>query len=360
MKKKQTTKFKYYDIRDDLQTYPDAWCYLVWSARGPGKTYSTLRYMIEEKHPFCFLKRTIKDVDFLCMDGRKKGVDIDVSPFKPLNRDFGWNIRPVKLHEGFAGFYRTDEDGNPAGLPIGYCAALSAAKDIKGFDLSECDFLIFDEFIPNKFERISRGEGEQTLNIYMTLRRDRLERGREDLKLICLANATSVNNPVFSAMEVIDDAVMMDLKSTEFCYLEERGILMHLIPPVPEEVGKPKTGIEKAMEGTRWAEMSFGAHFAYDDFTSVQHKRLKGYRPVFAYSYKKKWVYGYEKDGYWYLCRAAAKVANMYNLDRENEQKKFFYDYIADLRDETIEDRVTFSEFTMYDLVVNYKKIFMI
>lgn len=358
MKKKQS--FRYYDIKEDLERFPNAWCYLIWSARGPGKTYSTLRYMVENRKPFLFLKRTIKDVEFLCMDGRKKGVDIDVSPFKPLNRDFGWNIRPVKLHEGFAGFYEADEEGNPAGLPIGYCAALSGAKDIKGFDLSECDFLIFDEFIPKKHERISRGEGEQLLDIYMTLRRDRLQRGREDLNLICLANATSVNNPTFTTLDVVDDAVMMDISGTEYNYLQERDIFMHLIPPVGEDEEKEKSGIEKAMAGTQWAEMAFGAHFAYDDFTSVQHKRLKGYRPVFAYCYKKKWVYGYEKDGYWYLCRAAAKVPQVYNLDRENEQKKFFYDYITDLRDDTIEDRVTFSEFTMYDLVINYKKIFEI
>ena len=36
-------KMTYYDIRNDLKRFPDAWCYLIWSSRGPGKTYSTLR-----------------------------------------------------------------------------------------------------------------------------------------------------------------------------------------------------------------------------------------------------------------------------------------------------------------------------
>ena len=79
---------KYYDIRDDFNAYPDAWLYLCWSKRGPGKTYSTLRYMIEEGKIFLFIKRTIDDVEMLCTDGSKKGVIFDVSPFKPLNRDF--------------------------------------------------------------------------------------------------------------------------------------------------------------------------------------------------------------------------------------------------------------------------------
>ena len=47
-------KVKYYDIKHDLAAYPDAWCYLIWSKRGPGKTYSTLRYCIENKILFMF------------------------------------------------------------------------------------------------------------------------------------------------------------------------------------------------------------------------------------------------------------------------------------------------------------------
>ena len=223
---------KYYDIRDDLKLYPDAWAYLIWSKRGPGKTYSTLRLMLEEKKKFLFMKRTIEDVKTLCANGGKRGVEFDISPFKPLNRDFGYNIKPVLIVKGIAGFYECNEGGEPAGAPIGYCGALSAARDIKGFDMSEVDYQIFDEFIPKRGERISRTEGEQLLDIYMTLRRDRLERGREDLKLICLANAESVNNPTFQTFDVVDLAVQMDIDNREYTYLEDRGIMLHKIPPV--------------------------------------------------------------------------------------------------------------------------------
>ena len=50
---------KYYDIRDDLNKYPDAWAYLIWSKRGPGKTYSTLRMMLEDKMKFLFMKQVV-------------------------------------------------------------------------------------------------------------------------------------------------------------------------------------------------------------------------------------------------------------------------------------------------------------
>ena len=353
------TMIKYYDIRDDLKKYPDIWCYLIWSKRGPGKTYSTLRMCIEDKKKFVFLKRTIVDVDMLCASGKRQDINFDISPFVPLNRDFGWDIKPVKIFKGIAGFYHCNEEGRPCGDPVGYCAALSAAKDVKGFDLSECDYLIFDEFIPKRHERVNRNEGDQLMDIYMTVSRDRVQRGRGELILICLANATSINNPVFNVLNVIDDAANMDVTNQEYNLQPDRGILMHMIPSVivPEE---EKTGIEKAMSGTAWAEMAFGGHFAYDDFTSVSHRRLKGYHPICSYTYKHETVYIYEKDGKYYATTAKANTDKHYNLARENEQKKFFYDYIVRFREETIEDNFIFQKYSMYDLIINYKKIFEI
>lgn len=354
---KPTTTANYYDIKDDLLSYRDAWCYLVWSKRGSGKTYSALRFMVENDRRFMFMKRTIEDVKMLCAGGSRKGITFDVSPFVPLNRDFGWNIKPVPIVKGIAGFYLCNSSGDPFGSPIGYCCALSASKDIKGFDMSDCDYIIFDEFIPRKHERINRGEGEQLLDIYMTIRRDRMSRGRNELKLICLANAMQVNNPVFQTLDVIDDAVQMDVINEEFVYLEQKKILLH---KVPERYNQEETqsGIELAMSGTEWAEMAFSGNFAYDDFTAVKHNRMKGYRPLCSYEYKRKTVYIYEKDGYYYATKAKAKVSKHYNLSRENEQKKFYIDFVSDLREEVINDRFTFQEFTMYDLIVNYKKIF--
>lgn len=351
------TKKIYYDIRDDLKKYPDCWCYLIWSKRGPGKTYSTLRMCIEDKKKFMFMKRTIEDVKLLCASGSRHDVNFDVSPFVPLNRDFGWDIKPVKIEKGIAGFYYCNEEGRPSGDPVGYACALSAAKDIKGFDLSICDYMIFDEFIPKKHERINRLEGDQLLDIYMTVSRDRVQRGRGELKMLCLANATSVNNPTFNILNVIDQAVNMDVNNAE--YHEERGILMHKIPAI-ETPQEEKTGIELAMAGTVWADMAFGGHFSYDDFSAVSHRRLKGYHPICSYTYKKETTYIYEKDGNYYACDSRASGVDNYDLSRENQQKKFFYDFIVKLRDECIDDKFYFQKYTQYDLIVNYKKIFEI
>ena len=42
------------------------------------------------------------------------------------------------------------------------------------------------------------------MELYKTVARDRVERGKEELKLICLANAVNVFNYTFDVLEVTD------------------------------------------------------------------------------------------------------------------------------------------------------------
>ena len=358
-------KAKYYDIRVDLENYPEAWCYLVWSKRGPGKTYSTLRYMIEEDRKFVFMKRTIEDVNLMCArmgDGADPD-DNDLSPFSPLNRDFNWNIYPFIIsNKGLAAFYHGEigEDGqlHPVGNLLGWIVACSSVTKFKGFSMDSADFLIFDEFIPKPWERINRKEGDSVLDMYETISRDRIKRGKAELKLICLANATSLNNPMFNTLDVIDLAAEMDITNKEYIYTED-GTLLHFIQGDFDKTEDTiKTGIQKRMEGTPWGVMAYGGHFGYNDFTSIGRTSLKGYKPVCSCSYKKDNFYIYIKEGQYYMTHSRHNSDKIYNLNRENDQKLFFYEYVSELREACIEGKMIFETFTMYDLIINYKKFF--
>lgn len=353
---------KYYDIRDDMKLFPDAWCYIVYSKRGPGKTYSSLRYMIEENKIFTFIKRTNKDVEFMCAgtSTSKKKIEVNVSPFKPLERDLGpkFAIRAFKIQDGFGAFWRINEEGEPFGNPVGYIISLNAIKDIKGFDLSECDFIIFDEFIPKPWERVRKTEGDSLLDLYMTLQRDKRDRGLGEIKLICLANATSISNPLFITMALVDIAAEMNIKEIAYNYNEYRGIMMHQIISEDPDSDEEKLGIQKAMEGTEWGVMAFGGKFGYNDFSSIGHINLKNYKPVCAFTYKSTTAYIYMKDGIYYACSAYNKKCKMYDLNRENEQKKFYLDYGLDLRYECIDDKFVFDKYSVYDIIINYKEYF--
>lgn len=358
---------KYYDIRDDLTKYPKAWCYIVYSKRGPGKTYSTLRMCVEENIQFVYMKRTIQDVQILCAGSGKinsktnlASFGADLSPFVPLNRDFGWNIKPFIINEnGIAGFWRTDEEGSPVGEPIGFILACTAVSKFKGFDLSRVNYLIYDEFIPRPWDRVSKGEGDQILDFYMTLMRDKKKRGLPEIKLLALANATAINNPLFMTMELIDEAQEMQAQAIEFNYIEHREIVMHHIPGDfdIDEDDEP-LGIEKAMKDSQWGQMAFGGEFGYNDFSCVKKVNLKGYQPVVAFRNKHTNYYIYRKDGNYYISSAKNDKCRMYDLNRENEQKKFYYDYVLDLRNECIDDKLRVEKYSAYDIIVNYKKYF--
>lgn len=364
-------KSYYYNVADDVQRYPEAWCVVAIGGRGTGKTYSALMDCYKNKRKFCFVKRTNDDVRLLCAGSGKMGRKfddsvLDISPFKPINRDIGSDVHPFTIDNGLAGFWECsmDAEGNhtPEGKPIGYIISLNAVSKYSGFDMSEVDWMIFDEFVPRAWERVLRTEGDQMLDLYKTIARDREHRGRGPLKLVLLANAVNISSPAANILEVSDMIADMTLSGMEEVYLAERGILIHLIQTSTEFHNKEtQTILYKAMGATSWGKMAFENDFAYNDFTSVGKVQMKNFRPVCSYIYKEQRVYIYQREGKFFFTFSKANNIppdRIYNLKLENEQKRFYYDYVLDLWNECISGNVKFEKYSMYDLLVNYHKIF--
>lgn len=350
----------YYHIKEDIINYPDVWLYTIWSLRGPGKTYSFLRYVLAEEKFFIYMKRTNKDIDLLCKRGFKLN-DFDPSPFKPLNRDFGLNIHPYKLDEGIAGFYEFNENDEPTGPMLGVCISLNKVFDLKGFDISEADYICFDEFIPMKGQVVKKAEGTMLLKFYMTVCRDRIQRGRDDLKLVLLANADDIAVPVINTLEIMDDIAEMNNKGIECNYIENRGIFLKHIKASKINNGFEKMGIYKALKDTAFGEIEFQGSFANNDFSNVKKCVLKSYKPLIHLYYKRQDIYIYvnPETGYYHFTTARTNHYLVeYDLNRENDQKRFYQEYGIDIRLACIENRVTFSKYSFYDLFINYKKYF--
>ena len=356
----------YFDIKDDIKRYPEAWCYLIWSARGgssgAGKTYSTLKYMIEEKKKFVFIKRTNKDVNFLCA-GTKKNVSykhIDNSPFHPLNRDLKTNIKAFKIDEGYGAFYYCTDQDEAEGEPIGYILSLAIAKDIKGFDLSECDFMIFDEFIPQRFERLfNKAEGDAILSIYKTIARDRELRGKDPLVLIGLANASDISNPLFNILEVINDVSTMSDEVSEVKYLKERGIVLHSLF---WKVDRTKlSGLEKAMLGTKWFDNNVIGGFTYNDFSNVRKNDIKHMQCALRLRWNNHEYFLYHNNGTYYFAKSKSNNFPItYDLTFDNDQRRFYLDKVIDLQYHTAYNKVKYEDYAVYDLIMNYKKFYKV
>lgn len=349
---------KYYHFNDDLEKYKDAWCFVVWSRRGPGKTYSALRYSYENNIPICYMKRTKDDVRTVC--GVRGGIDL--SPYVPINRDGHYHITSNLIYDGIGGFYDTyDEDGKICGSPFSYIVSLNAMKTVKGFDLSICDWMLLDEFIPQSGEVVRTKEGEMLLDMYMTIARDRVKRGREDVKLILFANAENISTPITYELDIVDTMIDLQASGESHLYLEDRGILLHHITEkeIPLEESE-KSGIYKAMRNTAWGEKAFGGTFSNNDFSNVGKVNMKNYFPLVTWKYKDKYTYVYRKEDMLFFTSSQNNVAEVYDLNRENDQKRFYVEWVLDLRNECINNKCKFKKYTMYDILMNYKKFFKV
>lgn len=354
---------KYYDFKYDLMMYPEAVIYIVISSRGRGKTYSALKYSYQNQIPIIYMKRTNDDVAFIC----RPSIDgLDTSPYVPLNRDLGCDIRARLIDNGVGGFweYTKDEEGNEItdGLPISYALSLNAIKRVKGFEASRCKWILLDEFIPQIGERVLRNEGELLLDVYMTVSRDREKRGGDHLKLVLFANAEDISTPITNTLEVVDQIADLYASGKSHYYDADRKIMIHHITEdeVPL-IEAERSGIYATMQGTTWGAKSFGGEFSKNDFSNVCKNNLKGYRGFIKLLYKQKEYFVYVNDaGLFYVSRSPTKCPITFDLNRETEQKAFYSAYQIDLRIATIEDRVKFQTYTMYDLIMNYTKIFNI
>ena len=117
----------------------------------------------------------------------------------------------------------------------------------------------------------------------------------------------------------------------------------------------------QVMQGTAWAEKSFGGMFSSNDFSAVKKQSLKHMRCMYHLHYRRKndaYIYLSNKTGSYYMTARPGSAIQSYDLDRENQQKKFYFDHILQLREACIEDRFLFERYSYYDLIINYTKFY--
>ena len=118
----------------------------------------------------------------------------------PLNRDFGWTIKPklIPKQKGLGAFYETNDEGSPVGQPKGLIVSMSKIKSIKGMSMDRAEFICFDEFIPQSTEIVRLKEGTAFADFVMTVIRDKVKRGQR-LQLVLFANAEEISTPLTNA-----------------------------------------------------------------------------------------------------------------------------------------------------------------
>ena len=247
----------------------------------------------------------------------------DLDPYVPLNRDFGWHIKPKLIKQGIAAFYDTNEEGKTIGAPLGMIVSLSRIKSVKGMDLSRAKYICFDEFIPQSTEVVRKKEGEAFADFIMTALRDKVKRGQQ-LQVIMFANSEDISTPITNAFEIVDDMAEMVFAKQNIRYIRDRGILLHYItqkeiPLTKEELNSP---MFKLMRGTAWAQKAFFGDFANNDFSNIKNMSIKNMQCLHKIHYKTKDYYIYRRpDNMHYMCTSKGPFIYEWDLNKENHQK---------------------------------------
>lgn len=237
--------------------------------RGTGKTYSALKVAKEEEKLFMLMRRTQSQADLISKP--------EFSVFKPINRDLGWNVQVKSISKYNSMFYTEDDEGNQH--PVGYTCALSTLSNMRGFDASDIRLLIYDEFIPEKHERLLKNEADAIFNAYETMNRNRELTGDDPIQMLCLANANDITNPVFESLHLIRIADKMQKGNADRWTDDRRGIQLIMLHRSPISRKKSQTALYNLTEGSEFATMAIENDFNLDR-QHIKPRPLSEYRPV--------------------------------------------------------------------------------
>ena len=248
----------------------------IYGGRGTGKTYGALREMIKGKHKFIYLRRLQAQMDIVKKD--------DMQPFKTLNMDEGWDIRPFPINKYISAFYESDynDDGKPIpkGDSLGLLASLSTFSNLRGVDGSDINIMILDEFIPELSERPIRDEASALFNAYETINRNRELKGKDPIKLICLANSNRIDNPIFMELNLVRKAEKIRKDGRDYIYDDKRKMLLIDLYKSKISEEKSETALYQLTKGTEFYNMAIKNAFINEERGRIKTKPIKEYRPV--------------------------------------------------------------------------------
>ena len=309
---------------------------VVWGQRSSGKTYSYLKYALEnfQKHnrTFVYVRRWAEDISV-------KNMDKLMSPL-PIEEIFGTG-KSIKFFRG--AFWLQDEDPSVDRVCLGWAIALNQVAHTKSQTFTGAQIVILDEFIQLATERKLKDEfdaWEQTLSTVL--------RTTNDAKIFLLGNSVGKYSPYFTPYG-IDPNTMKQGEVKEIVLPNEVGTPTKIIAEYCEYNEKVGQKTSKYVRGSKMAktgewEIQDVANIPHTDNEWATEKMLCSmYDPVMnlnlgLFVRYAKWVTLEVKDGIYYetphtrefiVIRETSKHSSFYHL---TTVKDLTYSSWSDLR----------------------------
>ena len=324
---------EWYDIRkveDKLSAVN-----IIIGGRGIGKTYSALSFVLEKQKPFIYLRNT--DVQLKeCITGFG-------NPFKRLNMDTGSDIffKSEKSHSLIYDGSRED------GQPIGYGLALSTFENLRGVDLSDVVYVIFDEFIEKR--SLTFRQFECFISFYETVNRNRELLGEKPLCCILLSNSQRLSNPILAGYGIIPTIENM-IRTGQKEY-RKPGMYLSLPSSAVSDL-KKNTANYTLINGTKIADEALNNAFAFDSFYGIKRRNLNEYIPVVQID--DIYIYKHKTSGRLYACMSQAQNIPVFT-SRDNKTA-FLRAFGRKLFDAASKGFIDYSDFVTKTLLLDIIK----
>lgn len=273
-------------------------------ARGIGKTYGAIKYVVDNDIKFMLSRRTQKQADIIS--------NTDLSPLKTPCDDLGIKYKCEKIIDNCSGIYIENSIGEVS--LSGYITALSTISSIRGFDSSDVKVWLYDEFIPERHERQLRFEGSGFLNAYETINRNRELKGEQPLKCVAMSNSNDIASPIFECLGLIEIVEKMERKKQEIYINPERGITIILPRNSPIAELKKETALYKAVSAdSDFAQMAIDNRFEIE--SCIDSKPINEYKLIATIGDLN--VYQHKSNRYdYYVSAHKSGTAPKYQTDR--------------------------------------------
>lgn len=256
----QDNTSKYYDISYIIRKRSPI--SVIIGGRGIGKTFGFLSWLSNNHITHIYLRRTQNEID-LCANEY-------INPYKAINDHLQTKIQ-IKSKENLKVIQNGDEF-------LGYACALSTFGNIRGADFSDVDVILFDEAFG---KRKIKNEGNNTLDLYETVARNRESNGKPYPMLIILSNAYTLNTDILSTLGIIP--VLEHMVLTGKMRHTENNITIELPADLQITAEKKQSKFYKAIENTSYYNHSLNNEFLLDDYTNVKKLPIIEFYPIASY-----------------------------------------------------------------------------
>jgi len=308
---------------DFVFSQPAVYSFIV-GGRAIGKTFGSLKYVIDNDIKFIYMRRTQMQVDMIRSD--------DLNPFNALRTVLGdkYNFCMKKINKNITGVYDAAFNPDtqvyePSGAVRGYIMALSTVANIRGFDASDVRALVYDEFIGERHERRLSSEGTAFLNAVETIARNRELTGGDPLKVICLSNANDLANPIFIELQIVGAVEKMLQTGVEFKLFQQRSLALYVLHDTGISLKKAETSLYRLVGSeSEFSRMSIGNDFTKEERALIRSENIREYKALVRVG--EITVYKHKSRRIYYVTSFNSGSPEVYDSG-EMELKRFTRDY---------------------------------